>query len=160
MLAALAALLLAAAEPPPVWAMPGEEPVAPYEASLANAGAQPLDPALYQAFGGEAGVARVVDRLVDLSLADPRLGPIFEPFDMVRLRRTLKEQFCYLLGGPCSYTGRDMKSAHADMGLQQKDFALLVEHLRTAMKEADVPFRRQNQLLSILAPMRRDVIER
>jgi len=160
MFAPLAALLLAAAEPPPVWAVPGEDAVAPYEAAPANAGAEPLDPALYAAFGGEAGVARIVDRLVDLSLADARLGPIFEPFDMIRLRRTLKEQFCYLLGGPCAYTGRDMRSAHADMGLQQKDFALLVEHLRTAMKEADVPFRRQNQFLAILAPMRRAVIER
>ncbi|UPT62701.1 MAG: group 1 truncated hemoglobin [Hyphomonadaceae bacterium JAD_PAG50586_4] len=158
--AALAAWLLVL-DDAPARAQEGEEPVAPYVQSDANAGATPIDdPAVLAAFNGRDGINRIVDRTVDLSLEDPQLGPIFQPFDMVRLRRTLKEQFCYLLGGGCTYTGRDMSASHADMGVQTRDFNLLVQHLRTAMREEGVSNRMQNRFLAVLAPMHRDVVQR
>lgn len=136
-----------------------EQPVAPYVQSDANAGAQPLtDPAILAAFHGREGIQRIANRTIDLALADPQLGPIFRPFDMIRLRRTLNEHFCYLLGGGCTYTGRDMATSHAGMGVQTRDFNLLVRHLRTAMAEEDVPFAMQNRFLAVLAPMHRDVV--
>ncbi len=138
-----------------------EQPVDPYVQSDANAGAEPItDPAVFAAFNGHDGIGRIVDRTVDLALADPQLGPIFQPFDMVRLRRTLKEQLCYLLGGGCTYTGRDMQTAHADMGVQTRDFNLMVRHLRTAMTEEGISFQMQNRLLALLAPMHPDVVQR
>ncbi|MCX7357248.1 MAG: group 1 truncated hemoglobin [Alphaproteobacteria bacterium] len=138
-----------------------EQPVAPYEQSNANAGAQPIsDPAVLAAFHGREGVERIANRTIDLALADPQLGPIFRPFDMVRLRRTLNEHFCYLLGGGCTYTGRDMRTSHAGMGAQTRDFNVLVRHLRTAMDEEGVPFRMQNRFLAVLAPMHPDVVQR
>lgn len=143
---------------PAAWAQE-EQPVAPYVQSDANAGAQPLtDPAILAAFHGREGIQRIANRTVDLALADPQLGPIFEPFDMVRLRRTLNEHFCYLLGGGCAYTGRDMATSHAGMGVQTRDFNLLVRHLRTAMEEEDVPFPMQNRFLAVLAPMHSEVV--
>ncbi len=152
-------LILACAALTPAHAQE-EEPVAPYEQSDANAGAAPItDPAVFAAFNGQDGIGRIVDRTVDLALADAELGPIFRPFDMVRLRRTLREQFCYLLGGGCSYTGRDMNTSHADMGVETRHFNRLVTHLRTAMREEGVPFRMQNRLLAVLAPMHRDVVQ-
>lgn len=137
-----------------------EEPVAPYEQSDANAGARPItDPNVLAAFHGREGIARISNRTIDLALADPQLGPIFQPFDMVRLRRTLNEHFCYILGGGCAYTGRDMATSHADMGVQTRDFNLLVRHLRTAMSEESVPFAMQNRFLARLAPMHEDVVQ-
>jgi hemoglobin len=145
----------------PVAAQPAEQPVDPYVQSNANAGAEPYaGEALFQAFNGQAGIGRIVDGTVDRSVKDPRIAEIFKASDLVRLRRTLKEQFCYLLGGPCAYTGRDMKSVHKDQGLQNADFNALVEHLQAAMDAEGVPFRAQNRLLAKLAPMQRDVVER
>lgn len=141
--------------------MPGEEAVDAYTPSDANAGAAPFEgDAMFQAFHGRAGVDRVVDRMLDLSVADPRIADVFALTDMVRLRRTLKEQFCYILGGDCPYSGRDMRSSHADLGLQPADMGALVEHLQTAMSEEGVPFHTQNRFLAKLAPMRRDVVTR
>jgi hemoglobin len=140
---------------------PGEQPVEAYTITNENAGAAPLaNPKVLAAFNGEAGINRVVDRMVDLSVADPRISDIFQSRDLVRLRRTLKEQFGYLLGAPVAYTGRDMKTAHKDMGLQTRDLNLLIEHLRIAMREEKVPFWAQNKLLAVLAPMKRDVVAR
>ena len=156
--AALIALPAAAQDATP---RPGEEAVDPYVVADANAGATPFSgPAMFEAFHGQDGVDRIVDGMLDRSVADPRIAPIFERTDMVRLRRTLKEQFAYILGGPSRYTGRTMEDAHDDLGLQPADMGALVEHLQEAMSAEGVPFRTQNRFLARLAPMKRDVVTR
>jgi len=140
---------------------PGEEAVDPYTVSDANAGAAPFaGTAMFDAFHGQAGIDRIVDDMLDRSVADPRIALIFERTDMVRLRRTLKEQFAFILGGPSSYTGRSMEDAHDDLGLQPADMGALVEHLQDAMAAEGVPFHTQNRFLARLAPMKRDVVTR
>ena len=142
-------------------AMPGEQAVDPYTVSNANAGATPIaDPKVLDAFHGQDGLRRIVDDLVKTSHDDPRISEIFKATDLVRLRRTLFEQFCYVLGGGCAYTGRDMKTAHKDMGLQASDMNALVENLQAAMRREGVPFSDQNKLLAKLAPQKRDMMER
>lgn len=139
----------------------GEDAVDPYPPSNANAGATPVaGDGLWTAFHGRDGVARIVDDMVARNVADPRISDIFRNQDLVRLRRTLKEQFCYILGGGCDYTGRDMRAAHKDMGLQQADMSALVENLQAAMRREKVSFAAQNRLLAKLAPMHRDVVTR
>ena len=154
----------AAFAPPPVemsTEYPGEMAVEPHARSNANAGATPFDgPAMYAAFNGQAGVARIVDDFVTRNVADPRMEGIFAAHDPIRLRRTLNEQFCFILGGGCDYTGRDMKSSHADLGLQSADMSALVENLQAAMRAEGVPFAAQNRFLAKLAPMKRDVVVR
>ncbi|MBI1402247.1 MAG: group 1 truncated hemoglobin [Porphyrobacter sp.] len=139
----------------------GEFPVDPYEQDNANAGAAPSeDPRLAAAFGGREGIKRIAARTVELSEADPRIAAIFAGHDMVRLKRTLGEQLCYLLDAGCDYTGRDMRTAHAEMGVTKADLNALVENLQAAMREARVPFAAQNRLLAKLAPMSREVVTR
>ena len=140
---------------------PGEEAVAPYTVAEANAGAGPFEgTAMLDAFHGPQGSDRIVDGMLDRSIADPRTAEIFAATDMIRLRRTLKEQFCYILNGGCAYTGRSMQDAHDDIGLQPADMGALVEHLQAAMDAEGVPFRTQNRFLAKLAPMRRDIVTR
>ena len=140
---------------------PNEEAVDPYERSNAHAGAVPFEgTAMWEAFHGADGVSRIVDAMVDRSVADPRIAGTFVSHDLVRLRRTLKEQFGYILGGPVTYTGRDMASTHAELGLQAADMGALVENLQAAMRQEGVSFTAQNRFLAKLAPMRRDVVVR
>lgn len=160
-LSSLAGLALLAVSPATAQDHPGELPVDPYEVSNANAGAEPLsNTATLEAFGGVPGIERVVDRLIENIRADERIEGIFRASDWVRLHRTLSEQFCYLLNGPCDYTGRDMQSVHADHGITTAEFNALVENLQLAMDAEGVPFRAQNRLLARLAPMHRDVVTR
>ena len=147
----------ATTEPPP-----GElPPVYPYTQSDENAGADPITNAsVFEAFHGEEGISRIVEDFVDGITTDPRIEGIFRARDDVRFRRTLKEQFCYVLGGPCTYSGMDMAMAHKDHGVTTAEFNALVENLQTAMDKEGVPFRMQNKLLAKLAPMKHDVVTR
>ena len=159
--AALAAFTLAGSAFAQDTVPAGEKPVDPYTQSPANAAATPLaDPATFQAFHGKEGLVRIAADLVDRSIADPRIKDIFATTDVPRLKRTLAEQFCYVLGGGCVYTGRDMAAVHKDMGVTNRDFNALVENLQWAMDKEGVPFAVQGKLLAKLAPMQRKVVER
>ena len=137
-----------------------EKPVAPYDRTNANAGADPIaGMEVFDALHGRDGIQRIVDDLVTRAVADPRISDIFVNQDLERLRRTLGEQICYISGGPCDYSGRSMADAHADMGIRTMDFNVLVELLRDAMDKEGVPFATQNRLLAKLAPMHRTVVE-
>lgn len=84
--------------------------------------------------------------------------------DAVRLRRLLKEQFCYILNGGCGYSGRTTHDArrttHRDMGLHQADMGALVGNLQAAMRAEEVSCAAQNRLLAKPAPITRDIGER
>lgn len=139
----------------------GELPVEPYSQSNANADASPFAGSrMAEQFGGQPGIRRIVDRFVDLAVKDPRIAPIFAAKDQVRLRRTLFEQFCFVLNAGCSYTGRTMRDAHKDLGIERADMNALVEILQQALRENGVPFAAQNRLLAKLAPMEGKIVTR
>lgn len=118
------------------------------------------DDALYRALGGEAGIARIVDGMVDRAYADPRIQKKFDGVNPKALKESLRNQFCVLSGGACKYEGETMKNSHAHLALTKADFNALVEDLQFAMDDAKVPFSVQNRLLALLAPMHRDIITR
>ncbi len=114
----------------------------------------------FEAFGGEPGIASIVDNGVNRLVADDRIKARFATANIPRLKTLLTEQFCTLLGGNCVYEGRSMKEAHGAMGLRNADFNALAEDFQFAMDDAGVPFRYQNVLLKQLAPMQHDVVTR
>jgi len=123
----------------------------------------PADPSLlpvYRQFGEEAGLVALMDDFMVLLLADARTKPFFENADQAAIKKHLVAQFCVILGGPCTYTGRDMKSAHTGMGVDRSAFNALVEDLQVAMDNRKIPFRAQNKLLAKLAPMHREIESR
>ena len=115
---------------------------------------------VFEQFGGMPGMTALMDDFMVILLEDPRMRPFFEKVDHTRVKRQLVEQFCGILGGGCAYSGRDMKTAHAGLRIDRADFNALVEDLQIAMNRARVPFRSQNKLLAVLAPMHRQMIER
>jgi hemoglobin len=112
---------------------------------------------LYASLGKKEGIERIVGRTIDLSLVDERIGKTFDNTNIARIKKLLTDQICVLTGGPCTYTGRDMRKSHAHLKLRNFHFNALVENLQTAMDESEIPFATQNELLAILAPMQRDI---
>ena len=118
----------------------------------------PKDDQLYKAFGEKAGLVVLMDDFMVRLLADPRTGPHFQPANQQHVKEQLVEQLCALGGGPCVYKGADMKSSHANLEIKKSDFHALVEVLQVSMDAKGIPFRKQNDMLALLAPMHRDII--
>ena len=114
--------------------------------------------ALYQAFGEKPGISLLMDDFVNRLFADPRIAAMFKNSKPANLKEQLTDQVCQLTGGPCKYEGDTMKVAHTDLGIRKADFNALVEILQASMAARDIPFHTQNRLLTLLAPMHRDII--
>lgn len=133
-------------------------PLAPLALALALAMPAAAEPSLYDDLGAKDGVTRIVNDMVDLVLADQRIGDSFSESNIPRIRAMLYEQFCELSGGPCTYSGRPMGRSHKPLHLRDAHFNALVEDLEQAMDKSGVAWPTQARLLALLAPMRRDVV--
>ncbi|MBC3933793.1 group 1 truncated hemoglobin [Undibacterium sp. CY7W] len=123
-----------------------------------SASAQAQADNLYQALGGSPGIARVVDQLIVEIQQDARISPQFKETNMKRLAELLKEQLCVVSDGPCQYSGDDMLTVHAQLGIKSAAFNALVEDLQAAMHKNQIPFPTQNRLLARLAVMKKDIV--
>jgi hemoglobin len=123
------------------------------QAQMANPGQT-----LYERLGGKPAITAVVDDFVANVAADSRINGFFAKTDIGRLKLLLAEQICAGSGGPCTYTGRDMKAAHAGMGVNEAHFGALVEDLVKTLDKFKVPQREQKELLGVLGPMKPDIV--
>jgi hemoglobin len=115
---------------------------------------------LYARLGGTEKVTAVVNETIDTVAADKRTNQSFDKVDLKRVKELLAQQICSLTGGGCAYSGDTMKDVHAGHHISNAEFYQLVEVLREAMRNQNVPLSARNELLEILAPMKRDVVER
>lgn len=121
----------------------------------------PADPSLlpvFDEFGGKAGLDALMEDFIIALVDDPRTREYFAESDQKHIKAMLAEQFCVILGGPCTYTGKGMKEVHAKLTINEAVFNALVEDLQKAMDKHRIPFRAQNKLLAKLAPMHREVV--
>lgn len=115
---------------------------------------------LYDRLGGKAAITAVVDEFVANVAADNRISKFFAKTNIPRLKKLLVDQICEASGGPCKYTGRSMKASHKGMGVSNKDWDALVEDLVKALNKFKVPKAEQQELLGLLAPMKKDIVEK
>jgi hemoglobin len=83
-----------------------------------------------------------------------------DPARLAAFKGKLVDQICEASGGPCKYTGKDMKTAHAGMGITEADFNALVEDLAGALDKFKVATEDKNTLLGVLGPMKKDIVEK
>src|SRR5438477_13025855 len=93
---------------------------------------------LYARLGGYDAIAAVADSLVARAMADKRLGRFWahRGDDGVRREKRLLIDFlCHSAGGPLLYTGRDMKTSHQGMRIDEEDWSALIGHLTATLDE-------------------------
>jgi hemoglobin len=120
---------------------------------------------LYQRLGGKKAITAVVDEFVGRVAADNRINGYFkntasDPKRLAHFKMNLVDQICEASGGPCKYKGKDMKTAHAGMGITDADFNALVEDLVGALDKFKVGTQEKNDLLGALGPMKKDIVEK
>ena len=112
---------------------------------------------LYQQLGEREGIANVVEDLLYLIVEDERINQQFKGMDVAQFHRNLTDQLCELSGGPCAYTGREMRELHSDMAITDTQFNALAENLILAMEQNDIPTGAQNRLIKRLLPLYPDI---
>ncbi len=123
------------------------------------------DKTLYDNLGKKKGITAVVDDFVGRCAADTRINSFFkataaDPKRLAKFKMNLVDQICQAAGGPCKYTGKSMKEAHAGMGISTADFNALVADLVAALDKAKVAEADKNALLGVLGPMKSDIVEK
>jgi hemoglobin len=130
---------------------------APSDAPSATSSA----PTLYQRLGGREAIKQVVDDFVANLAADPRVSGRFKVLDgakVARLQTNLADQICDVTGGPCAYLGKDMKAVHAGMGITEAEWNATVEDLVKSLNKFKVGAKEQQELLSALGGMKKDIV--
>ena len=126
----------------------------------ANMNAAERNASLYDRLGGKPAITAVVDDFVGNVAADSRINGFFAKTDIPRLKRLLVEQICAGSGGPCTYTGRDMKTTHMGMGVGDPEFTALVEDLVKSLDRFKVPAREKQELLGALGGMKGQIVDK
>jgi hemoglobin len=120
---------------------------------------------LFERLGGKGAITGVVDEFVARVAADAKINRYFgaaakDPARMASFKSKLVDQICAASGGPCTYTGKNMKEAHAGMGITGAEFDALVGDLVGALDKFKVPEKEKGELLGALGPMKSDIVTR
>ncbi len=114
---------------------------------------------LFDRLGGKPAIEAVVDDFLGRISQDERINAGFAGSHVPRLRTRLIELLCAGTGGGCTYSGRDMKTSHAGMGVTHAQFDALAGHLVATLDKFKVPEKEKGELLAIIGPMKKDIVE-
>lgn len=137
--------------------------VVSWSASVHPAMAQGNEKSLYERLGGYNAIAAVTDDFVGRLVTDPQLARFFTGHSIdskKRIRQHVVNQLCAATGGPCIYTGRDMKTTHAGLGITEAEWNAAGKHLVATLDKFKVPQKEKDELLAIVATLKKDIVEK
>lgn len=128
---------------------------------------------LYDRLGGVNAITAVVDQFMLNVAADPKMVRAFTPLlqDVTKnggdpaksarfqsLRSNLIDQIGQASGGPQTYKGKDMATAHKGMAITDDEFNSLVNDLVASLNKFSVPSTEQTELLSVLGGLKSQIV--
>lgn len=137
--------------------------VAPAYAGTPQTAAAPADKSLYQRLGGYDALAAVTDEFLSRLATDSQLGRFFAGLSddsKTRVRQHVLDFLCVASGGPCKYTGRDMKTAHTGLHISESDWDKSVKYLTEILDQFQVPAKEKGQVLGAIAGLKSDIVGR
>lgn len=117
---------------------------------------------LYERLGGYDAISAVVDSFLDKVWNDPRISRFFVGMGTDtrnQLRQKNKNLLCHNTGGPCKKINRPLKLAHEGLGITEKEFYIVVDHLADTLKEFKVPAREQEEVMSKVRKLKPSIVE-
>lgn len=122
-----------------------------------------MSTSIYDQIGGAAAMDAAVDLFYRKVLSDDRVNEFFDGVDMERQAAKQKAFLTMVTGGPNSYTGRNMRDAHAKLvarGLNDSHVDAIIELLGETLKELGVSDDQIKQVAAIAESVRDDVLSR
>lgn len=119
------------------------------------------EPSLYERLGGRHAIRLVVDDFVTNAAKNPQIASRFKGLQAAqveKLKSNLADFICDATGGPCSYVGRDMKTAHTGMKITEAEWTAFSESLIAALDKNKVDSREKGELLGVVAAQMKDIV--
>ncbi len=126
---------------------------------------RPEGKSLWDRLGGEKGVTKIIDDLVDKVSKDPKVdftrGGKYKltPADVDRLKVDMVAQISEAAGGPLKYKGLSMKEAHKKMGITDAQFDAFLDDFSAVLVKNEVAPPDWNKLLDLYKGFRKDIVE-
>ena len=120
------------------------------------------DMSLYQRLGGYDAIAAVTDDFLAQLMNDEEFAVFFVGMSddtVKRVRQEVVEFFCQATGGPCNYTGRDMKTSHTGLGITAEQWQRSLGFFVASMNKFKVPEDVQADLAAAVGPLEADIVE-
>jgi hemoglobin len=119
---------------------------------------------LYDRLGGIYAIASVVDDFIEVLLvndvlnANPAIKAARERVPKAGLKFHVTALVCEVTGGPCKYTGRTMKEAHAHLNITEREWLAMLADFRRILNNYMVPEREQRELIAIVESTKKDIV--
>ena len=124
---------------------------------------QGQEKSLYERVGGYNALAAVVDDFIGRLVADKQFEKFFigHSIDSKKhIRQHILDQFCAATGGPCIYTGRDMKTTHGGLGITEADWDAAAKHLAASLDKFKVAEKEKGEILAFVTTLKKDIVEK
>ena len=118
---------------------------------------------LYQRLGGYDAIAAVTDDFIGRLATDKQIAKYFAGHSedsLKKIRQHVVDQLCVATGGPCIYTGRDMKTSHAGMGITEADWNQAAGLLVQTLDKFKVPAAEKGEVLAAVSALKKDIVEK
>ena len=129
----------------------------------ATAIAASQEKSLYERVGGYNALAAVVDDFIVRLVSDKQFEKFFigqSNDSKKRIRQHILDQFCAATGGPCVYTGREMKTSHAGLGITNAEWDAAAKHLVASLDKFKVPEKEKGEILAFVTSLKKDIVEK
>lgn len=117
---------------------------------------------LYDRLGGYDGITGFVNDLLPRLQSDSQLGRFWQnrgDDGIEREKQLLIDYLCANAGGPVYYTGRDMKTSHRGMKINEGDWAIFLQHAGATMEALQVPEQECSDVVAFVLSLKDDIVE-
>jgi hemoglobin len=114
---------------------------------------------LYDRLGGAKGIALIVDDVMAAHLKNPLVRTRFENVkDLDHAKKLAREFFCAGCGGPETYSGRDMITAHKGMNISEQEYLAVMDDIVAALAKNKVGEDAVTDVIAILYSLKGQII--
>ena len=119
---------------------------------------------LYERLGGVYAIATVVDDFIERLLvnqvlnANPRINAARAAVPKAGLKYRVTELVCQVTGGPCKYSGRDMKASHQHLNISEAEWQAMAADFKKTLDQFKVPAAEQQELFAIVAGVKPEIV--
>lgn len=115
---------------------------------------------LYERLGKNAGIARLVEAILDRHIANPRVKNRFASHDPAEMKRKATEFMCAGMGGPEKYTGKGVLEVHRHMNINGDEFMAVMDDVMKALADLKIGEREQQEVIAAFMSMRDEILYR